>query len=57
VLAADLTAGSVWAPTRQLSLAAGKVGDASSVQFRFTPLDATGRWQIDSVYIDPIMRR
>jgi hypothetical protein len=53
----DFTAGSVWAPARQLSLALGLVGDATNVQFRFTPLDATGRWQIDSVYIDPMMRR
>jgi hypothetical protein len=53
----DITAGTAWAPTKQLSLALGLIGDATSAQFRFTPLDATGRWQIDSVYIDPIMRR
>jgi hypothetical protein len=53
----DITAGTAWAPTKQLSLALGLVGDATTVQFRFTPLDTTGRWQIDSVYIDPIMRR
>jgi hypothetical protein len=56
-VAADITAGTAWAPTKQLSLALGLIGDATSAQFRFTPLDATGRWQIDSVYIDPIMRR
>jgi hypothetical protein len=56
-VASDITAGSVWAPTKQLSLALGQVGDAQAVQFRFTPLDAGGRWQIDSVYVDPIMRR
>jgi len=57
LMTADLTAGSVWAPTRQLSLAAGLFGTTTVVQFRFTPLDSAGRWQIDSVYIDPIMRR
>ena len=56
-VAADITAGTAWAPTKQLSLALGLVGDATNVQFRFTPLDSAGRWQIDSVYIDPIMRR
>jgi hypothetical protein len=56
-VAGDITAGSAWAPTKQLSLAYGLVGDATNVQFRFTPLDSAGRWQIDSVYIDPIMRR
>jgi hypothetical protein len=56
-VAADIAAGTAWAPTKQLSLAYGLVGDATSVQFRFTPLDSAGRWQIDSVYIDPIMRR
>jgi len=56
-VAADITAGTAWAPTKQLSLAFGLVGDATAVQFRFTPLDSAGRWQIDSVYVDPIMRR
>jgi len=53
----DVVAGTAWAPARQLSLALGLVGDATNVQFRFTPLDSAGKWQIDSVYIDPIMRR
>jgi hypothetical protein len=53
----DITAGAAWAPAKQASLVLGLVGDATTVQFRFTPLDTAGRWQIDSVYIDPIMRR
>jgi hypothetical protein len=56
-VAADVTAGAAWAPTKQLSLAFGLVGDAQSVQVRFRPLDSAGRWQIDSVYVDPYLRR
>jgi hypothetical protein len=52
-----IISGSAWAPTKVLSLALNRAGTATSAQLRFTPLDATGRWQIDSVYIDPIMRR
>jgi hypothetical protein len=54
---ADLTAGAAWAPTKVLSLALNKAGTATTAQFRFTPLDTSGRWQIDSVYIDPYLRR
>ena len=46
-----------WEPSKRLSIALGAVGDASTVQFRFTPLDATGGWQIDSLYIDPRLSR
>jgi hypothetical protein len=52
-----ISAGGAWVPTKVLSLALNKAGTATSVQFRFTPLDSAGKWQIDSVYIDPIMRR
>jgi hypothetical protein len=29
----------------------------SSVRFRFTPLDTTGNWRVDDVYLDPLMHR
>ena len=56
-LAGYLTAGRAWRPVRQLSLALGQVGDATSVSFRFTPLDPTGSWQVDSLYVDPRLSR
>jgi hypothetical protein len=56
-IAGDLTAGSAWAPVKQLSLSLGQVGDATSLSFRFTPLDSTGSWQVDSLYIDPRLSR
>ena len=55
--AGDITAGRSWSPARQLSLKRGQVGSATSVSFRFTPLDAAGRWQIDSLYVDPRLSR
>jgi hypothetical protein len=54
---ADITAGSAWAPTKVLSLALNKAGTATSAQFRFTPREITGRWQIDAVFVDPYLRR
>jgi hypothetical protein len=53
----DITAGSAWAPTKVLSLALNQAGSATTAQFRFTPLDSAGRWQVDTVYIDPYLRR
>lgn len=57
VSAGVISAGAVWAPTKVLTLALNKAGAATTAQFRFTPADATGRWQIDSVYVDPTLRR
>jgi hypothetical protein len=51
--AGEVTAGRAWSPIRQFSLKLGQVGTATSVSFRFTPLGRGGRWQIDSLYIDP----
>jgi hypothetical protein len=51
--AGEVTAGRAWSPIRQLSLKLGQVGTATSVSFRFTPRGPGGRWQIDSLYIDP----
>jgi hypothetical protein len=28
----------------------------SAIQIRITPLDATGNWQVDDLYIDPFSR-
>jgi hypothetical protein len=52
-----VTAGRAWSPIRQLSLKRGQVGSATAVSFRFTPLDRTGSWQVDSLYIDPRLSR
>lgn len=51
--AGSVTAGRAWSPAKQLSLKLGQVGDANVVSFRFTPLDNTGHWQVDSLHIDP----
>ena len=52
-----VTAGRAWSPIKQLSLKLGQVGRATSASFRFTPLDGNGRWQVDSLYIDPRLSR
>ena len=57
LLADDLKATNAWAPTKVLSLALNKAGTATSAQFRFSPRDKTGRWQIDAVFVDPYLRR
>lgn len=57
----NLSAGSSWAPTQSVSTVLGLstiVGTLipSAIQIRITPLDATGNWQVDDVYIDPFSR-
>lgn len=57
----NLTAGSSWAPTQSVSTVLGLstiVGTLipSAIQIRITPLDATGNWQVDDLYIDPFSR-
>ena len=58
VLPGDL-GGSSWHPTAQMPLLANlltlSATDRTPVRFRFTPL--LGSWQIDDVYVDPMMRR
>jgi hypothetical protein len=56
-----LQAGSAWAPTQSVSTVltlSTIVGTLipSAIEIRFTPLDASGRWQVDDVYIDPFRR-
>jgi hypothetical protein len=57
----NLTAGPDWAPTQPISTVLGLstiVGTLipSAIQIRITPLDTTGNWQVDDLYIDPFSR-
>jgi len=59
--AGTLRAGSTWAPTQSVSTVltlSTLVGTLipSAIEIRFTPLDSSGQWQIDDVYIDPFRR-
>jgi hypothetical protein len=59
--AGTLRAGSTWAPTQSVSTVltlSTIVGTLvpSAVEIRFTPLDSSGRWQVDDLYIDPFRR-
>lgn len=58
----DITAGSRWAPTQELSVVLGLSTIAgtvipSAIQVRITPLDDRGAWRIDDFYVDPFARR
>jgi hypothetical protein len=53
-----LTSGGAWQPSAQVAMLGGVAPVmTSSVQFRFTPLDTSGDWRIDDVYLDPLMHR
>lgn len=57
----NVTAGSKWAPTQELSVVLGLstiVGTVipSSIQVRITPLDNRGEWRVDDFYVDPFAR-
>jgi hypothetical protein len=60
--AGTITAGATWAPTNRLSLSQGIMGvngsstSQATVAFRFTPVGAGGRWQVDDLYVDPYRR-
>jgi hypothetical protein len=59
--AATLRAGSTWAPTQSVStvLTLSTIFGTlipSAIEIRFTPLDSSGQWQVDDVYIDPFRR-
>jgi hypothetical protein len=59
--AGTLRAGSTWAPTQSVSTVltlSTIVGTLipSAIEIRFTPLDSSGKWQVDDVYIDPFRR-
>jgi hypothetical protein len=56
-----IQAGPTWAPTQSVSTVLSLstiVGTLipSAVQIRFTPLDSSGSWQVDDLYIDPFRR-
>jgi hypothetical protein len=57
--AGTITAGSTWAPTNRLSLSQGIMGvngsstSQATVAFRFTPVGAGAKWQVDDLYVDP----
>jgi hypothetical protein len=57
----DVSAGSSWAPTQELSVVLGLstvLGTVtpSSIQVRIAPLDELGQWQVDDFYVDPFAR-
>ncbi|HET6570426.1 MAG TPA: hypothetical protein VFG58_02950 [Solirubrobacterales bacterium] len=59
--AGTLRSGSDWAPTQSVSTVltlSTLFGTLipSSIEIRFTPLDSSGQWQVDDVYIDPFRR-
>jgi hypothetical protein len=59
--AGTLRAGSTWAPTQSVSTVltlSTIVGTLipSAIEIRFTPLDSSGQWQVDDVYVDPFRR-
>jgi hypothetical protein len=59
--AGTLRAGPTWAPTQSVSTVltlSTIVGVLipSAIEIRLTPLDSSGRWQVDDVYIDPFRR-
>jgi hypothetical protein len=56
-----VSAGASWEPTKQMSTVLGLstiVGTIlpSAIQVRLTPLDSTGKWQVDDLYVDPFAR-
>lgn len=56
-----LSAGASWEPGKPMSTVLGLstiVGTIlpSSIEVRITPLDSTGQWQVDDLYVDPFAR-
>ena len=53
-----ITAGRTWQPSPQIAMLGGTLPLlTTSVQFRFQPVGASGAWQIDDVYLDPLKHR
>lgn len=53
-----VTAGENWQPSEQVGMLSGALPLlTSSVQFRFTSVDAGGAFKIDDVYLDPLAHR
>jgi hypothetical protein len=56
-----VSAGASWEPSKPMSTVLGLstiVGTVlpSAIEVRFTPLDNTGQWQVDDLYVDPFAR-
>lgn len=53
-----VTAGASWQPSPAIGMLSGTLPLLTqSVQFRFTPADRNGNWQVDDVYLDPFRNR
>ena len=51
-----VNAGSAWQPSPAIGMLSGNLPLLTqSVQFRFTPVDRNGSWQVDDIYLDPLM--
>jgi hypothetical protein len=54
----NLTSTGAWERSENTPMLGGIVPLlTSNVRFRITPLDTTGNWRIDDVYLDPLMHR
>ncbi|HMC50326.1 MAG TPA: hypothetical protein VKH20_06735 [Solirubrobacterales bacterium] len=56
-----ISVGASWEPSKQMSTVLGLstiVGTIlpSAIEVRLTPLDSTGQWQVDDLYVDPFAR-
>ena len=50
-----MSSGSTWQPSPAIAMLGGTLPLLTqSVQFRFTAVDAQGKWRIDDVYLDPL---
>ena len=61
LLVEKISADGVWQPTAAIffmmnMLAKTSATGTTQVAFQFSPLDATGHWRIDDVYVDPFKR-
>lgn len=53
-----ITAARSWRPSPQIAMLGGTLPLlTTSAQFRFQPVGASGAWQIDDVYLDPLKHR
>lgn len=53
-----VSAGPAWQPSTPVGMLGGTLPLLTqSVQFRFTPVGYGGAWQIDDVYLDPVIHR
>ncbi len=62
VLVATVSGTGTWQVTPQIAYAANVLAlfsptGTTSFALRFAPLDATGQWSVDDVYVDPIKHR